>query len=417
MTNKNNAKCVNCEGSDQCHSDSNRTFRTNKFNQDLVLKEGIIDPVYSIFKVAREPNNTIGKNLIEKVQNETLSSIQRNQIIGSIRDSIRNKTISNIESSSSKNLFYKSISLNTESFIRNLLENEDDNELRFDICEFLDTYSISRDSITIIQVDKLEPQKECELYLKKHCGNDQIIKYPLVFIHGVFFGSDEEILLGHSKGFLFELFRDTGLYNMSMIKKHFDYSSPRLEDNEFEFSETTTSDSEYEIQDDDDENDLTDAIEKVTKTNNPVVDFDETLSIGMTSTVKNFIKSNSIKTSGIMNKDTESLISIDKDSYCELYVNNLSEKRSDQSIKLNDKKNNTLNASNYSDDNFSTSSLILSDHADYKSLNKQNNKNTIKKCTPPGDVLATINRWLKKTKQVIETRNKIIAFKNSIFTF
>lgn len=40
------------------------------------------------------------------------------------------------------------------------------------------------------------------------------IKYPLVFMHGIFFGSNDEIEFAHEEGFLYELFRDTGFYKL-----------------------------------------------------------------------------------------------------------------------------------------------------------------------------------------------------------
>jgi hypothetical protein len=35
-------------------------------------------------------------------------------------------------------------------------------------------------------------------------------------MHGIYFGSHDEIEMAHNEGFLFELFKDTGLYNMSL---------------------------------------------------------------------------------------------------------------------------------------------------------------------------------------------------------
>lgn len=104
----------------------------------------------------------------------------RNQIMDSIRETIKYKTeMSTLQSDSSTNIFYKSISLNTESFIRNLLDSQQDNDLKFDVCEFLDTYAIARKFVNIIDVDYLSNVQNNESYLKKIC-NEKILKVSFI---------------------------------------------------------------------------------------------------------------------------------------------------------------------------------------------------------------------------------------------
>ncbi|RNA33327.1 hypothetical protein BpHYR1_010919 [Brachionus plicatilis] len=318
-------------------------------------------------------------------RNERVTT-QRNQIMDSIRETIRNRTeISSLESDSSKNFFYKSISLNTESFIRNLLDSQHDDELKFDICQFLDTYAIARKFVNVVDVDYLRDGAECELYLRKVC-KEQTLKYPLIFMHGVYFGSDEEILLGHSKGFLFELFRDTGLYNMSVIRNHFDYSETKTALTEENMSDLSSS------QDSDDE-----MIERVAIDNQFELLIDSS-SLGTTSTVRNFINSRSPRLAAPVMTNYQS------DSF--LTSESCSEKSNmENSIRAR------LKGIDFSAQKHLSESSNIADDSELSRMEKR-----AKKFTPPGDVLATINKWLKKTQQVIETRNKIIAFKNSIIS-
>lgn len=100
----------------------------------------------------------------------------RNQIMESIRETIKyNTEVSTLQSDSSTNIFYKSISLNTESFIRNLLDSQQDNEFKFDVCEFLDTYAIARKFVNLIDLDYLSNIQDSEFYLKKIC-NEKMLK-------------------------------------------------------------------------------------------------------------------------------------------------------------------------------------------------------------------------------------------------
>ena len=89
---------------------------------------------------------------------------------------------------------------------------------------------------------------------------------------------------------------------------------------------------------------------------------------------------------------SSSLLSINKDSYCRNYVDGI-KKGYDIDLKqlLKTKTDDT------SDENFASTST-----------------ESMKKFTPPGDVLATINTWLKKTKEAINTRNIHIKSKHSL---
>ena len=204
-------------------------------------------------------------------------------------------------------------------------------------------------------------------------------------MHGVYFGSDEEILLGHSKGFLYQLFRETGLYNMSMVRNHFDYSEEKSPMDEI-IDYKSSYDSDDEV------------IETVANDNqfNCLI---ESSSLGTTSTIRNFINSKSpqlINSANLTNNQSDSFLT--------------SENFSDKS-KLDDSVRERLKGINFSAQQPKSVTSRISDQNDLSILDKR-----VKKFTPPADVLATINKWLKKTKQVIETRNKIIAFKNSLIS-
>lgn len=201
-------------------------------------------------------------------------------------------------------------------------------------------------------------------------------------MHGVFFGSDEEILLGHSKGFLYELFRDTGLYNMAVIRNHFDYSEVKSSQDEIsEFSSSYDSDDEV--------------IQRVAM-DNQLEGLIDSCSLGTTSTVRNFINSRSSQLPLMAEFQSDSFLT--------------SESCSDQ-VNLEDSVRARLRGINFSLPEPVSGTSCITENNDLTRLDKR-----VKKFTPPGDVLATINKWLKKTKQVIETRNKIIAFKNSIIS-
>lgn len=203
-------------------------------------------------------------------------------------------------------------------------------------------------------------------------------------MHGVYFGSDEEILLGHSKGFLYQLFRDTGLYNMSMVRNHFDYSEEKSP-LEVIIDYNSICDSDDEV------------IETVANDNqfNCLI---ESASLGTTSTIRNFIDSRSpqLTAANFTNYQSDSFLT--------------SESCSDKLI-LDNSVRERLKGINFSAQQPMSEISRISDRNDLSRLDKR-----VKKFTPPADVLATINRWLKKTKQVIETRNKIIAFKNSLIS-
>lgn len=85
-----------------------------------------------------------------------------------------------------------------------------------EIIKLLELYGIQRKHITIVSINEMKNAKISEIYLRAYYCNNQDVKYPLVFMHGIYFGSHDEIEMAHNEGFLFELFKDTGLYNMSL---------------------------------------------------------------------------------------------------------------------------------------------------------------------------------------------------------
>lgn len=87
--------------------------------------------------------------------------------------------------------------------------------------------------------------------------NSFLFKYPMVFIHGLYFGSTEELNLAHAEGFLFELFKDTGLYpttphstriNISALSDHSDYEHDEYENSQSRSSSTTIDGDETEME-------------------------------------------------------------------------------------------------------------------------------------------------------------------------
>ena len=110
------------------------------------------------------------------------------------------------------------------------------------------------------------------------------------------------------------------------------------------------------------------------------------------------------------NSDYSSLYSVNKQSYCQNYidnnidstVNNSKSKVSVGGSLLNNNNNNNMNdlanktmAGEEFENNFETESEIA------------------RKVTPPGQILATINKWADKTKEAIDKRNKSIIKKKN----
>lgn len=255
------------------------------------------------------------------------------------------------------------------------------------------------------------------------------------------------MLLGHTQGFLYDLFRDTGLYNVALIKKHFDFeNTTRKDEDEDDDDDDYDSNDEEEdksvgkktvktkvldYDDDDYENEDEDefAIRKVAKINSKD-GAKMTKSSASTKNLTNnpFLMSNydfSYKASRFFRSeyDTESLLSVDKESYCQKYINNLNQQHVNIS-KIANKNTSSLfqNSSKFSRSPLISPTLSSTPNlrkAQVKENNRKSHKNNAtgkrksNKVTDPSDVLATINKWLKQTQQVIDIRNKIIASKNN----
>ncbi len=107
------------------------------------------------------------------------------------------------------------------------------------------------------------------------------------------------------------------------------------------------------------------------------------------------------------NSDYSSLYSVNKQSYCQNYIdnnidstgNNSNSKVSVGGSQLNSKNNidliNKTMVGEEFEKNFETDSEIA------------------RKVTPPGQILATINKWADKTKEAIDKRNKLIIKKKN----
>ena len=228
----------------------------------------------------------------------------------------------------------------------------------------------------------------------------------MIFIHGVYFGSDDEINLAHNEGFLFELFRDIGVYNSidemndidqpgSNLKKHFENNPTQLN-------------LSIEPEFDDDEDFF--AIDKVAQTNTGA----SSLANNKVSTSKNAKKSIgkssniSFNTLRDYNSEHSSLNSVNKESFCQNYINESDDKSKNKIINKNKQDSKDTNGLNLSK-NFEKSSLI--NNSDIIKLSS--NQLSQRKMTPPGDVLATINKWLTKTKYAIELRNKQLEYRST----
>jgi len=233
-------------------------------------------------------------------------------------------------------------------------------------------------------------------------------------MHGIYFGSQMEIELAHNEGFLFELFKDTGLYNMPI--QHHDPFDPDYEeyddddddnedDDDYEEEEDYTGisiENEY-INDDED----TFAIDKVAKFNIKKINTlqkhkqQQQQQKQKTSQLSNGKRTWDYSSLNECNSDYSSLYSLNKQSYCQNYIDNnpvdlLINKPSvmDETTSNN---NNNNNKENEEDDN----------------NNLETSSEFVRKITPPGEILATINKWALRTKEAIESRNKHIIKKNN----
>ena len=179
------------------------------------------------------------------------------------------------------------------------------------------------------------------------------------------------------------------------MKRHFETNS-----NQLNFS------IEHEFDDDD-----FFAIDKVAQTN--VVDSSLKNYNASTITATNAAKKSMEKSSNISfntlrdyNSEHSSLNSVNKESFCQNYINEFNEKH--KLRKKSPKKEEPSQKGGRSKE-FEKSTLI--NNSTYNA--QANGQLNVRKMTPPGDVLATINKWLKKTKYAIELRNKQLEYRSS----
>ncbi len=232
-------------------------------------------------------------------------------------------------------------------------------------------------------------------------------------MHGIFFGSNDEVAFAHEEGFLFELFKDTGFYTLCRMpsslpyslantSRNFDRDNPNqdfeeiinnLENGVFELAPTeeeTNSDEECNF-----------AIDKIYSLNTNKLKFKQKVKVKSHSNIET-VRTNrkkvfrNISSESIVDYESESssLASLNKESYCQHYVD-CNELKKDYSLDLKNIINFNKNSAENSDDNYAS-----------------NSNDSMRKITPPGDVLATINTWAKKTKDAIKIRNIQISKKN-----
>lgn len=102
------------------------------------------------------------------------------------------------------------------------------------------------------------------------------------------------------------------------------------------------------------------------------------------------------------NSDYSSLYSVNKQSYCQNYIDNNMESKS----KLISSKS-EITASNAAD--LGNKSMV----GDQFENVFETDSELARKITPPGQILATINKWADKTKEAIDRRNKSIIKKKN----
>ncbi len=230
-------------------------------------------------------------------------------------------------------------------------------------------------------------------------------------MHGIFFGSNDEIEFAHKEGFLFELFRDTGFFNISI-----DYKKTKISENPNKANKSDLK-TDDEIEDFEDliksientyynfsinEDEFGHAIDKVINTN---IKKDNTFK--SISNIENTKKAKIFRnlSSESFNEnisESSSIMSLNKESYCRNYVD-----KNVISFETNNKmKNYDVDLKKF------ISNINKTDVIDHNKDLNEISTDSMKKFTPPGDVLATINCWLKKTKDAINARNAQMSKKN-----
>lgn len=301
--------------------------------------------------------------------------------------------------------------------------------LQIDIIKLLEMYGITKKHVTVIYLNQLQNPKLSEDYLKVSYCNDIILKYPLVFMHGIFFGSNDEIEFAHEEGFLFELFRDTGFYSLPdgiQMPPQSEYALTIAESSFGRFKNESTLDFEdiinnmeneyFDVTSEDQDYSL--AIDKVVNIN--VNKFQGNKKFKSFSNIENtkrskYLRNISSESFNDFNSDSSSLLSINKDSYCRHYVNNANlSSELELGIGHAHMKNKKLDGYDVDLKNLLSHDKhhVLNSTVDEKFVSVSNNSN-MRKFTPPGDVLATINTWAKRTKEAINARNIQITKKNT----
>ncbi len=111
------------------------------------------------------------------------------------------------------------------------------------------------------------------------------------------------------------------------------------------------------------------------------------------------------------NSEHSSINSVNKQSFCQNYINGFNGEKDNKTKKIS--KNAPSSSKNELPKQLEKSSTIINDANIRKTTtNLQRAKIYERKITPPHDVLATINNWLKKTKVTIEQRNKQLEHRN-----
>ncbi len=273
-------------------------------------------------------------------------------------------------------------------------------------------------------------------------------------MHGIFFGSNDEIEFAHNEGFLLELFRDTGFYNYTSNETNKFLSHKQQTNitssknnltstinnnyNTANFFNTSNTFGTEDIEDVEDlfksientyyeltinEEEFANAIDKIIDTNANENNVNN-IKFKSFSNIDNFKKTKffrNISSESFLNEinnvseTPSSLLSFNKDSYCRNYINNTN--NNNNNAEFSSKKNIDIDLkkliSNARFDIVNNKQIINRENC----LNENseiNSSNNMKRLTPRGDVLATINTWLTKTKDAIKTRNLQMAKKNSI---
>lgn len=281
----------------------------------------------------------------------------------------------------------------------------------------------------------------------------------MVFIHGLYFGSTEELNLAHVEGFLFEMFKDSGLYpttahsirkshHQSAVSDHSDYDHDESSTDEtaesYEKFTLDDEDEDYE-EEEEEEGDNGNENEENQEIENSKNEFDtnmiefesnkevvkaEKKSIKDVDLVKfemdlsavaqanqlsamsgsrrsqlvsvpvSFVRS--IKTSGCLDSELSmSLSSVNRQKMCESFVRKAQKLYRDHQM---GSKTKTMSVSALA----GASKQVLATRSTKSCREKTCQRSC---CTPPRDVLAKINEWMQMTQAIIERRNREIANK------